>query len=88
MNAKQLKKVQFEQDDYEIPQALEYYVGLEGPTIETVSHPDNLWSILDRLETMVMDNSNLEDDQQEFLFHFLGKWKKEIEPYCVRLESE
>ena len=86
MNTKQLKKVQFEQDDYDIPQALEYYT--ESPTIENVQHPDNLWSILDRMETMVMDDSELDDDQQNFLFHFLEKWKKEIEPYCVRLESE
>jgi hypothetical protein len=74
----------FEQDDYDIPQALEWYVGIDTPTIEGVRHPDNLWTILDRIETIVMEDSEVDGEQEAFLHHFIGKWKKEIEPYCVR----
>lgn len=92
MNKTKLNKVAktFEQEDYNIPQCLGYFVGVDGPTVESIEHPDHLWTILDRLETIVMDNEsgNLNDDQKEFLLHFIGKWMTEIERYCVRLESE
>ena len=89
MNKKELLKISktFEQDDYDIPQSIEWYSRIDAPTIEAVKHPDNLWSILDRMATMVME-SEISPKQKQFLEHFLYKWMIEIEPYCVRLECE
>lgn len=81
----------FEQEEDEIPPCLEYYSGIDGTVVERVCHPDHLWTILDRLHSMVMDeesNEGITKNQQNFLQGFLSKWMDEIEPHCVRLEIE
>jgi len=92
----QLSKIgkTFEQEYDDITGILEYYSGVDGFTIEkTPSHPDHLWTILDRLESDIMNDDKetameMTYKQQEFLLYFVRKWRNEIEKYCVRLESE
>jgi hypothetical protein len=78
----------FEQDEYDIPKCIEYYSGVNGATIETVNHPDHLWTILDRMDTIVSDNAEITQEQKNWLRDWLGKWMNEIDEYCVRLECE
>lgn len=81
----------FEQDDYEIPECIEYY-GNTGFSVERVEHPDHLWTILDRIHSDLMPSAefdnNMTNEQRDWLQDWVLKWMKEIEPYCVRLESE
>jgi hypothetical protein len=90
MKPNELKTVAetFEQGEGDIPTCLEYYSAVEGATIENFRHPDHIWTILDRLHSMALDDPFIDEKQTEFLQHFLEKWMKEIEPYCVRLEVE
>lgn len=96
MNKKLLEKVgkSFEEDVDNIPGILDYYSGLNGFTVEkNPSHPDHLWTILDRIESDIMfesldDAMHMDANQRNFILYFISKWKKEIEPYCVKLESE
>jgi hypothetical protein len=78
----------FEQDEYDISKCIEYYSGIDGATIEVVNHPDHLWSILDRMDTIVGDDTEITEEQKDWLRQWLGRWMNEIEPYCVRLECE
>lgn len=81
----------FEQDEYEIPQSIEYY-GTPGFTVEKVQHPDNLWSILDRIHSNLMPgeefDENMTKEQREWLQEWVSTWMDEIALYCVRLEPE
>lgn len=82
----------FEQDKYEIPNCIEYY-GTPGFTVEDIAHPDNLWTLLDRLHSELMEEQgefgrNITKEQRRWLQDWVSKWMDEIEPYCVRLESE
>jgi hypothetical protein len=78
----------FEQDEYKIKQCIEYYVGVNGFSVEIVNHPDHLWTILDRIDSDLAEEARITEEQQNWLRERLGKWMREIEPYCVRLESE
>lgn len=81
----------FEQNEDLIPQCIEYY-NTPGFTVEQVEHPDNLWTILDRIHSDLMPegefDSNITTEQREWLQTWLEKWMDDIAPYCVRLESE
>jgi hypothetical protein len=76
------------EDDQKDTHCLEYYVGVDGPSIVKVNCPENLWTILDRVETMIMDDPIILEKQKEFLLSFVSRWMGEIERYCYTLESE
>lgn len=96
MNKKALDKIgkSFEQDGDNISSILEYYFGVNGFTVEkTPSHPDHLWVILDRIESDIIigeseTSMKMSEEQSSFILYFIAKWKKDIEPYCVRFEPE
>ena len=85
--AKEIKR-HFDQDEDDIPEVIGYYSGIDGFVVQEISHIDHLWTILDRIQSEIMMNDNVKKKQEPLFMHFIDKWMKEIEPYCVRLESE